>query len=273
MRTESRVVYPVKAKPPKPFPLRTAAKVFAIAGILALGVGFWYTMRLPALALNRVIVRGNARLPAGEIERVVLEALGGVRGRVFPKRNFFLANSGALEDTLTQRFPAAHSFRVAKDFPRTVTVEVRERDLWGIYCRRRGVEVASACAYLDTRGTAFEAVARFEGWLLPIIYGSDPPTLGTEAVSEATLERFSQARTALASAHARLLAMAVSTSTPDDLRLELAEGWHILVTASRPVDEWFGILRRVLSEEVGDRRAGLEYVDLRFGNKVFYKYR
>jgi len=33
------------------------------------------------------------------------------------------------------------------------------------------------------------------------------------------------------------------------------------------------VLKTVLDEEIKDRRAELEYADLRFGNKVFYRYR
>ena len=31
------------------------------------------------------------------------------------------------------------------------------------------------------------------------------------------------------------------------------------------------VLKKVLDEEIGDKRGGLDYIDLRFGNKVFYK--
>ena len=116
-------------------------------------------------------------------------------------------------------------------------------------------------------------MAAFEGWLLPIIYSPEPATLGQAASRPEMLEFYDQAQKAASAISGQILAMRLSTSTPDDVRLELAEGWQIWVTATRPTSEWLPVLVTVLEKDVGPRRSELEYVDLRFGNKVFYKYR
>ena len=51
------------------------------------------------------------------------------------------------------------------------------------------------------------------------------------------------------------------------------EGWSVIVTRAKEPELWLPVLRTLLTEEIKGRRNQLEYLDLRFGNKVFYKFR
>lgn len=270
MPRESRVVYPVRAQKRRPFPRRLLFVPLVLLLLASLGVGLWYALRLPALRVGSVVVYGAHRIGADDIEPAVRAAVSGTRWVVFPADSLFVVSAEAVERRLRDAFPEIQEVDVDKRLPNRLIVRVAERRLWGVYCAAGGGP--RACAYLDGRGTAYEVLARYEGWLLPVIYGSDPAALGTSAVPPETLAFYGQAEDALHGLGTRLLSLSVSSSTPGDARLATAEGWTLIVTSSRPAGEWLGALEALLAD-IGPRRANLDYVDLRFGAKVFYKFK
>lgn len=241
----------------------------------AMGGGAAYVMTLPALRLERLEIKGAALASPSAIEAKIREVISGEAWGFIPRDNLFFVSKEEVEYELRRDFPQLKKVNAAKRFPNRLVIRIEERQLWGIYCERQGAwtEPPSSCFYLDTNGTAYEALAAFEGWLLPVIYSPAPPTLGQEATVPGMLEFYGQAQKAVASINGQILAMTMSTTTPADVRLRLAEGWELWVTAERPTAEWLGVIKAVLTKEIGGRRSELDYVDLRFNNKVFYKFR
>ena len=274
MPRESRVVYPVSIKQRKPFPPKVFVILLTGVCVIMLAGAVWFILRLSYFRVDRIEVTGNRMLSAEGVAGAAREAIGGTLGRIIPQSNFFIISSETIERALRERFPSIESVRVSRRFPDRLLIRVSERTLWGVYCEQAALSLPPrSCAYLDTSGTAYAELSQFQGWLLPVIFGSGSVALGTAPIPPATLAFFGQARAALAAVNGELLAMRLSTSTPVDARLELAEGWELWVSTDRPIAEWSGVLQTVLAEEVGARRRELEYVDLRFGNKVFYKFR
>lgn len=277
MPAPNRVVY--QPKSPKAgqrrFFSRKAWLSFAVVAFGTAGIGgFIYVMNLSQLRLKSVEVRGAALLSSDEIKKEVRNETSGKALYVFPKDNFLIISSKKIEEDLRRRFPQASGIAVSKKLPAALVVSVSERVFWGVYCQTAGAEVAGGpCFYIDTRGVVYDRLSGFRGLLIPVIYSSAGATLGNVAVDLAVLEFFGKARQSLAAINADLLSVALSTSTPADIRLNVDEGWYALVTSSRPVEEWLNVLKTLLDKEIGARRDQLDYVDLRFGNKVFYKYK
>ena len=60
---------------------------------------------------------------------------------------------------------------------------------------------------------------------------------------------------------------------PREIRVETANGFKLWFDRTKNLSESFKVLKTVLEQEIKDRRQELSYIDLRFGNKVFYKYK
>ncbi len=274
MLRESRIVYSGKtARPPRAFPRRSLFILFGALGIFGLGIGVWYVARLPALALNQIEVAGATAVPIEGIRQATAEMLSGKLWFLIPRNNFFAVSDKKIERELRRRFPEVSAVAVKKKFPHRLMVHVSGRQLWGVYCERPSAPLSGGCAYLDADGLAYEELSGFSGWLLPVIYGPSAVRLGEAVIPSGRLQFFDRSKEALVSLGGNLLWVSSASSTPDDARLGLAEGWQLWVTASRPVEEWAGILKTLLEKDIQDERSRLEYIDLRFGNKVFYKLR
>ena len=273
MAAPSRIVYPSKPRE-KRSRSRIWIGVFIVLGLAGLAISFGYAFYLPYFRIQQIEIHSAEIIPAAEVEAVIRREITGREWLILPRDNFFLISGEGLEHVIRDRFSQIETVSVGRRFPNRLTVEIRERILWGIYCRRENLAAPpDSCLYLDTHGVAYEDLSDIQGWLLPVVYAAGTKVIGEEAVSPSAIEFYESAEGSLRGVGAEMLWVSFSTSSPAEMRLGLAEGWNILVTASRPVEEWTKVLAVVLEKEVAGRRSELEYVDLRFGNRVFYKYR
>lgn len=274
MPPSQRVVYAVRRKPKRPFPRWFLYFLAAVAAAAILGWGFWYGANLPYFRVSRIEVKDAAMLSPTEIEQEVRDGISGKRFFVLPADNFFLVSEYGLSERLKEKFPQLSTAEVTRVFPSGLTVRVEGRKLWGIYCNRPvATQPPVTCFYVDTRGMAYDEISGFSGWLLPVVYSARGVGAGSEAVPAAVRSFFESAAGAFSDLRLNLLWVTLSTSTPDGVRLGLDEGWEVWASTTRPVAEWAGALKMVLEQEIGDKRSRLEYVDVRLGNKVFYKLR
>ncbi len=51
------------------------------------------------------------------------------------------------------------------------------------------------------------------------------------------------------------------------------EGWRILIDDKNEPQITYENLSLALKEKIKDKRKNLDYIDLRFGNKVYFKYK
>ena len=66
-------------------------------------------------------------------------------------------------------------------------------------------------------------------------------------------------------------AISVVLKDGDIYEIYLKEGWYVILNNENEPESSFNNLELVLGETVKEKRSKLEYVDLRFGNKVFFK--
>lgn len=274
MTRGSRAVYVARPRPRRPLPKSLRAAILLALGLAVLALAGWYALTAESLRIASVEVKGARQTPAAEIEQVARDALGARRWGILPAGNFFSISTDEIGRRIREGFPGLEGISAHRVFPDKLVVSISERELWGVYCQRPDpAHPPRACAYLDRRGTAYVALSGFSGWLLPVIYGSEPAAPGSAVASESLISFYAEAGRALDRLGERLLLLTRASSTPEDARLGLDSGWTVWVSVNRPVAEWSNVLATVLSEEIKERSALLEYVDLRFGRKVFYKFK
>ncbi len=274
MLGHNRVVYPVKTKPKRPVSRRLVFSALFFLGLAAIVGGTVYILNLPALNANKIYVHGAMLISAADVEKEVKDELSGKLWRFMPKSNFFLISSQRIKSNLENKFSSAAEINVEKVFPSSLNVTLKEHLLWGVYCEQNyaGVE-AESCFYIDGRGVAYEDISEFRGALLPVVYSAKQVKVGDEVITPSVIQFFEEAKKSSVEVRANLLSLTLSTSTPSDVRLNFSEGWYAIVNMSQSAGEWLDVLKTVLDKDIGDKRNQLEYIDLRFGNKVFYKYK
>jgi len=64
----------------------------------------------------------------------------------------------------------------------------------------------------------------------------------------------------------------VSSNNFSDFEFKTSEGWVLKLSIENNAPATLEILKRIL-DEIGSQRFGLEYIDLRISNRVYYKFK
>jgi len=226
----------------------------------------WYVTRLPLLTIDRVEAIGGETIDTTLLESKIRESLDGYYIGFIPRRFVYL-------------YPEADVLQILVDTPRlkspvisregtTLTVNFEEYFPHALWCEGRESE---RCLFIDREGYAFDEAPKLEGGAFPRFHviGSTP-AVKTQMVPVEDLRAIEALREALYQ-EVRFPVAFVETDIVRDVFLGLAGGGEIKATLRMPPEETVANLRSILaSEEFNDLRPGsFQYVDLRFGNKVF----
>ncbi|MBI2639530.1 MAG: FtsQ-type POTRA domain-containing protein [Candidatus Sungbacteria bacterium] len=269
------------------FPLRKAGRLIVfVALFLLVAAGSFYMMRWERLLIRTIDIKGLSSLSEEEIRNTVAGQLEGNTFFFTPRSHVFVVSGSRLEQELRDKYPKIFSAEVKKTLKSSLEVIVQEREIWGIACTKTEVaeiqsgvseknetrKTAGPCFYIDRSGFAFEEVSSFEGGVFPVLYKGGEGVLGSLPVSQTEVEGFEKINEALASINLSLLSIEFLEES-EDVRLMLKDGWALLIPFNKNPTEWAPVLRALLLGEIKERKSELDYVDLRFGNKVFYKFR
>jgi hypothetical protein len=240
--------------------------------------------RLPAFSIRTVTVRGTVLLSSDEIKAATSDVLAGSYYHLFAKRNSFIYPRKSIERHLLDAFKNAKTVTVERRGWTTVNVSVKEREPAGVWCgktpRPSGLEeelVSEPCYYLDSNGYVYAKAPTFTGSVF-FTYYSD---LSSEPIGQYVLPPGSFAKLA-----GYLAALKIAGVTPrsiglmdgHDIAVGLPDNSQVLFTDSTDPEKLGNDLKTVLDSsefktELAAAPLGLDYIDFRFGGKIFYKFR
>lgn len=269
----SRIIYTPR-EAPRTRPLRKIL-FFAATGIAAvlLPVGIIYAFRSPVLQINQVEFFGLQSLEERILRERVSAMISGAYAFVLPRSSYFLADSAAIASRLREEFPRLADAQVAKEFPDKLVVTASERAFWGIFCSSSNSTSTPVCVYIDPSGFSYEEAPEPKGSLILSIYSDGPDAaIGKPVVDAATAELLQfLTKETLVAAGTPVIGYELRSRVTSEIRARTGDGFIIIFERNADFGNSFRVLKRVLDEEIKEKRDRLDYIDLRFGNKVFYK--
>jgi hypothetical protein len=293
----SRVVYPNRKKESRK---RVAGLIFLVFGICAfvilLAWGLYSFAQLERFHINSITVEGTRVLSRDDIRALAEREIGGSLFFIIPKNHYVFASSRRIAEVLRKEFPRIKTISARKIFPDGIKIVVEERTEWGIYCGKipnpksqtsnqnesvaatstaltEGDIRGNSCGYIDREGVLFEYPLEISGAFLPMIFDGSRSEIrvGERIVDESALSFFDGARDAAERELGVVFTeLDITEKLSDDYRVYTSEGWYALVPRSGDQAFWLYPMKVLLERELKNR-AGLEYIDARFGNKIFYK--
>lgn len=256
------------------FPLRISIAAI-LFGLLIVAGGLVYTLRSPSLRISHVTIIGSVTLSE---ERVRSEISSRLQKNVFgflPRASYPLVQESDLVAALQNAFPRIRHATVTKYFPDTLMVAVSERSVWGIFCNDlAGGQEKVSCGYIDTDGFIFESAPHSVGSLILKIRSDQKNiVVPSQAFDPAWVEKLILFRKKFAEAlDISVVAYELSTHISGEIHAITSEGFAVYLNQGDDIISRIETLRTVLAKEIQGKRNRLQYVDLRFGNKVFYKF-
>lgn len=234
--------------------------VFLLAGALA-GASY-----LPFLQIREVVVSGAQTL---EVDIVKEYAQGQLAGRyllLFPKDNIFLYPKHAIAQGLLSKYPELRAADVGAVNFHTIGVEVAEREPKAKWC------TGDVCYLMDQGGVVYGSAYGAEGF---VAYRgkTQGSTLPMQYLTPERFEALFALVDALAHNPEAGAVVEAAVDHNNDVFVEFESGFVLklaLDDAGGDVFERFNLALRA-QPLAGRPLREVEYLDLRFGDKLYYK--
>lgn len=246
----------------------------AVALVLILGLGSAYGIHAASyadrFAVSEVDVSGTAELPPRLVQTYVESVLYDGSYGFLSRANVFTYPRDVLEQAVAGFFPRIKSATISRQslLAQSVMVTVEERTPYGTWC------ADAACFVLDDTGFIFASASstterprsqyRFAGGLDM----SRSPIGQTFASTHmpgliVLLDTLSQDA---------YVPLGVTVTDEHDFSVALERGFSIKASFGAEAHKLVRDMRLILgSDDLQGKEGELEYVDLRFGNRVYYK--
>lgn len=236
------------------------------AVLLFLGASFVGLFFVDKFKIKDISVEGNHFLTKEEIRREVESAMSAKILGVIPGDRIFSFSSEKAEGILESRFGRLSFVEIKKKIPAGVEVAVKEREPIALFC----VTDSKDCFFVDGQGFVFEEAPFFSsGVYLKFFDGRS--------------KKSGKGQFLIAGENMKRLISFLEKTSPyfniseahlnDDgvYKLRTDEGIFLILDESDDWDLLFSNLETFLWGYKDGEYTDFEYIDLRFGNKVFYK--
>ena len=252
--------------------------IFFIVGIIS------YVSHLPKVRISEVVLSGGLLVTEKEIKDESLLFMQGKYFWLFPKNNSFLYNKNELKIHLKEKFKRIDTIDIKLEGLNTIQVSITERKPVAIWCRdivgtSTTTEVVSgfkeSCYFIDSFSTVFAQAPSFSGDAYFKFYGllKDEDPIGKKYIASSTgftsINNFIESVKSL-----KIKPISLIGKEEDEFSLLLQGGGEIYFDTRKSLDITFDNLKILLESpelKIKQGQLPVEYVDLRYGNKLFYK--
>ncbi|OQX00910.1 hypothetical protein BWK69_00435 [Candidatus Parcubacteria bacterium A4] len=231
---------------------------------------------------KKIEISGNSKVFGDEIEKITQENLK-EKILFFSTENIFLLNSKRINEEILKKFPQIAEIKIKNKFWGILSISVTERIAIAIICQNIE-EKNKNCFFIDKEGIVFEPIvsAITEGRQkllgnslnLPELKMSSPTDifLGKKVFWEGRLSDLFKVESTLKNLDVVIKEIKIISNERVDFQTE--EGWQAFFDPEKDLQWQLTKLKTMLEKEIPvEKRIGLEYIDLRFGNFAPYKYK
>ncbi len=263
---------------------RTRLVMFVVCAVLTGIIGFElsYVSYLPKYTVNAATVEGTHTLSPELVERYVETQLHTGEHPFFAPNNIFSYGPRELENGIVDFFPRIRSAHVSRAslLANAITVKVEERQEFALWCLDPGRwgEIAPAgCYSMDDTGFIFATAASSSK---NIFSGGIAVAISTTSPQENPIGRsFAPGRLpgilAIFDRLGQIGLTPTGASIDDngaDFVVPLTQGFDVKASFGQDTEALIRNLQLILSAEVlKDKQADIQYIDLRFGDRAYYK--
>ncbi len=258
--------------------------IFVLVALFALSA---YISGLKELNISGVEVTGNKVVSTETIKSIIGEKITGNYLFFFPRTNILIYPKKEIEKGISDQFKRINKINFAIKGNNKLEVSVTERTALYTWCGNTPPQPDSkekeVCYFLDDSGYLFDEAPYFSGEVYFKFYGSinsgDKAPLGIYFAPQ-NFSKLVSFKNILESMGLKSITLYIEED--GDVRIILSNkastGPEIIFKLDASLETVAENLQAALSTEpllsnFKNKYSSLEYIDLRFGNKVYYKFR
>lgn len=242
---------------------------------IAIFAGIIAFFRIPYFQVDKIEISGNNSLVESELIDAIKEKLNGKYLRLFPKTNIFIMPKNKILVEIPDEFNRIKKITLDKKFFNGIAVKLEERNNAMLYC------VAEKCAYTDDSGFVFEKAPYFSGAVyLKLVdqrnldNGENEKIIekyvGSYLMEEKEFKKITEFAKLTDKIGGGVLEIIIKKENIYEFYTQ--EGWKIILNDKNEIKDAYLNLTTALDSSIKEKQTKLEYIDLRLGNKIYFKY-
>jgi cell division septal protein FtsQ len=252
--------------------IRLALVVLAVTIVI---VGPILILRIKALLISNIQISGNQVTASADIESIVANDLSGDYLWVIPKSSALLYPKSKIKNDILSAIPRISAVEVSLSNTHSLSIAVGERTPFALYCTQvADISNPSDCYFLDSSGYIFSVAPAFSGGVY-MVYASDPALDTPLRQQFMPSQQFKNLSDFIGNLSHIPLAPSIFVSKTDEYDLLLPSGTVVMWKPTQDLDTIYSNLSAFLTDPSLDKSttSNFLYIDLRFDDKVFYKYK
>jgi len=232
-------------------------------------VAFFY---IPKFKIKEIEVSGVSESNRNKLSSEFSEIMKAKYFGLLPYNNIFVFPDESLRAEILISYPSIKDIEFKIFPPEKVLTIASERELFAVWCFKEG-----ECSFVDEGGFVFK--------LSPIFYG-DLFLKFFDERKDSSFYDFSKGGQVLSRDNFKMITEFISLASSTDIviyrifikddglyEMETSLGWRIILNNNNNAEDSFQNLKIMLDNQIKeDYMEKIGYIDLRFGNKIFYKF-
>lgn len=247
---------------------------------------FSWLSKIPSIQIENIEVSGNLTVSKDEIINALRNETSAKYLKLFSKNSIFLYPKKIIETKLADDFKRIETVSIKSKGLKTLIVSMAERKPDSLWCFGDSSEDGNVpknensgkCYFLDKEGVVFSEAPDFSGSTFLRYYGLLDDIEQPIGENYMTSEKFREVSRFIDSLE--ILGIKVATfraESESDYEIDLKNGIKIILDDKQPFDKILENIQSILTEVDLKKEYSpnnppkINYVDLRFGNKVYLK--
>lgn len=238
-----------------------------LIALVCLYTGVFYAVRLPFVTITNVVVHGTETVLSEDVRARAEVLLKGTYFGFVPRRFSLALPIKDIQKSIHDIPRVADTFLTIEGS--TLNIHVREYIPDMLWCA--SATATSTCFYVGANGVAYEQAPQLTGSMfMRFVVSDNEPQIGDVLLDDNSRTLLIAIAQIIEERHDFYVAR-IEYTKDNDAVLYLSGGGRLLVSTEGNLEETYANLASVLaSDEYGGLTPGnFEYIDLRFGNKVF----
>ena len=232
-----------------------------------------YLFRMDQFQVKNIELEGNSVTQYEDIATIVSRDLEGSYLFLFPRSNALIYPKNKLKEDILMSIPRIQDIDLKLTNPRTLKIEIKEREPAGIYCLDLKSQ-SEGCYFMDNEGYIFSKAPSFSGDVY-YLYSSNPPIEDPLGKNYLNSEEFQKLIPFVNTLKEIGIATRSLLATTNEYYLELPGEGRIIINKEDNLKTVAENIESFLKDQDITKTTNflenVSYIDMRFGNKVFYK--
>jgi cell division septal protein FtsQ len=249
-------------------------------------IGIVFLSRINKLNIQDINISGNNIIETDAIKSIVEIELASKYVWLIPKTNIFLYPKNSIQNTLFNNFKRLKEINISLKENNTLNIDVEERKALYTWCGEEINIENTKCYFLNDLGYIFDEAPYFSGEVYFKFYGDinkNSDTAVGKYFNQTIFNKLISFKEVLEKIKIKPVSMYIMPK--DDMKIYLSSSQtdinnmpYLILKKDSNFEKMSENLQAALDTDPFktnfiNNYNNLEYIDLRFGNKVYYKFR